>query len=376
MALSKVKAFKWLSLSDIHFGSRVTTTEELVEELDVFFDRFSDSGLMTKLDMISFGGDIWDNALMLSSDSPAIAIPFFFRLFAWASAHDISIRLLEGTPKHDRRQTETMMRIADRFKGSLDVKYVATLSIEHHEKTGFDILYVPDECRPTAEETARDVQKLLDEAGLKQVDIAIMHGMFKYQLGSIPMNSKVHDEEWYLQIVKYYITIGHVHTASQYGRILAQGSFGRLSHGQEEAKGAFWIERDEDDHWSHQFLENKLAKSYTSVRVRGTIEETFEQLDKLTRKLRAGSQFQLDIPSGHPLLNGFSELSRRYPGFGFVRKKEKIAKKESVLETPIDYRAIVLNENTIVQSILAEIDGRAPLDEIDRNRLQALLEGL
>ena len=75
----------------------------------------------------------------------------------------------------------------------------------------------------------------MKDLNIEQVDLAMMHGNFKYQL---PMPSiHMHTEEDYLSIVRYYICINHIHTASVYGRILAPGSFDRMAHGEEEDKG-------------------------------------------------------------------------------------------------------------------------------------------
>ena len=133
------------------------------------------------------------------------------------------------------------------------------------------MLYVPDKCRPTAEAVARDVQALFDEQGVEQVDIGMMHGMFKYQLGTIPMNNQVHEERFYLDKVKNFISIGHVHTYSTYERIVAQGSFDRLTHGQEEPKGAVLFTRV-DGEWSYRFVENTKAKKYVDLEVKGDLD--------------------------------------------------------------------------------------------------------
>lgn len=371
-----MKPFKWLSISDIHFGARSTTAEELIAELDAFFEGFSSKSALKDIDLLTFAGDVWDNTIAFSSEVLPAVVPWFFRLLDWCGRYGIVVRFLEGTPKHDRRQTETLLKIAQHFAEKVDVKYISTLSIEQHEKLGLSILYVPDECRPTAKEVERDVQKLLDEHHLDSVDIGVMHGMFKYQLGLIPMDAKVHDEAWYLERVKAYISIGHIHVASQYSHIVAQGSFGRLSHGEEQPKGAVLIQRLDNGEWMHRFLVNTKAKLYITIPVKGTIDQAFATIEKRLQDLPTGSYVRILAHPEHPILQGFETLIRKFPGYVFSKKKEKETVK--VIDEPdvFRYQPIVLNEQTLHEALMTEVLSRHALETADEIRLNALLREL
>ena len=77
------------------------------------------------------------------------------------------------------------------------------------------------------------------------------------------------------------IFIGHVHKSSQYGRIIAQGSFDRLSHGEEDPKGHMRATRKTDGTHDIVFIENKKAKKYITIScLYLPIEDAISKIDK------------------------------------------------------------------------------------------------
>lgn len=375
----KGRPLSYLALSDIHLGARSTTASEIIEHLTLFFGDFSYQSPYCELDAIFIAGDLWDDTVEFSSEVIQIFIPFLRRFLAWAVRHDIVVRILEGTPKHDRRQGKTIEAIVESFKlEGLDFRYVPELSIETCKGLGdLTILYVPDECRPTADDVKRDVQALLDENELDKVDIAIMHGMFKFQVGMIPDSPKVHEEAWYLEKVRHYISIGHIHVSSQYSRILPQGSFDRLSHGEEGPKGGYLIKRTDQGDWLHFFVENKHAKIYKTVKIEGEVEACLAKIDTEIKSLPLGSHVRIQAEATHPLLQGIETLKQKYPLFTFT-KKPVSATEVSTTEEVIgqDYVPVVLNRDTLTEAVYTDITGNETLSEEDERALYALLESL
>lgn len=377
------RLLSYLVLSDIHIGARTTSAAEIIAHLRAFFSDFTASSQFVNIDVLFIAGDLWDDTIVFGSDAVALFIPFFDDLMKWCGRHGIKVRILEGTPRHDRRQGASVAKLAEVTKApSLDFKYVPTLSIEKMEDLGISILYVPDECRPTSDAIARDVDAALVEAGLEKVDIAIMHGMFKYQMGNIPANhatlSKVHDEGFYLARVRQYINIGHVHTASQYNRILAQGSFDRLSHGEEAPKGAYLVKQLSETEWGHFFIENPLAKIYKTVQVKGTLEQALNQIDKSVKKLPHGSYVRIQALATHPIFRGFETLRRKYPLFVFSKKDiaEEEEKKEKTSSAPMEYVPIILNRETLTEAIFTDVSIQNTLTPEEEFKLHGLLEAL
>lgn len=378
MALSSNKLRSYLVLSDVHLGARSTTAEEILEHLTVFFYDFSDVSELVQIDTLYIAGDLWDDTIQLSSDVVSQFVLWFNRLLRWCSRNDIQIRVLEGTPRHDRRQGMILQRLVDVIDINIDFKYITQLSIEINEKLGMSVLYVPDECRPTAEICQDDVTALLNENRLEKVDIAIMHGAFKYQLGLMPMTPKVHDEAWYLDRVRYYISIGHIHTSSQFNRALAQGSFDRLGHGEEEPKGGMLIKEVRPGEWVHFFIENKLAKKYVTIDVDTSLESTLKKIEKVALALPMGSYIRIRGINTHPVFQGFETLKHRYPLHIFSKKamsKDELVEKQAPSEN-LAYKPIVLNKDTITSAIMDEVVLVSTLTPTEEERLHTHLERL
>lgn len=368
----------YLVISDVHLGARSTTADEILAHLTVFFEDFSNTSQLAQIDALFIAGDLWDDTVQFASDVIPQVVVWFDRLVRWCERNQIQLRVLEGTPRHDRRQGVSLKSIVDILNLKLDFKYITQLSIEKNEGLGLSILYVPDECRPTAEICQKDVEKLLTEHHLQKVDIAIMHGSFRYQLGLMPMTPKVHDEVWYLEHVKHYISIGHVHTPSQFNRIVAQGSFDRLSHGEEESKGGVLIKEIRPNEWMHFFIENTEAKRYVTIDTEETIDKTLSKIDRVTQTLPFGSYVRIRGLASHPVFQGFETLRARYPLFVFSKKT---LTKEDVEETHaptqvLDYKPIVLNKQTITEAILNEVVLKRSLTPIEEERLHTHLEAL
>ena len=373
----RTKPLEYLVLSDIHLGARSTTADEIIEHLDIFFDRLSDKSALAKIDILFIAGDLWDDTINFSSDVLSLFLPWFHRLLKWCGRNRIKLRILEGTPRHDRQQATTLKKIAELLAIEVDFKYIPELSIEKMEDLDLTVLYVPDECRHTAEIVERDVQSLLDEHQLEQVDIGIMHGMFEHQLGFIPNNSKVHRADWYLQKVKHYINIGHIHTASQYSRILAQGSFDRLGHGEEAAKGAYLIKELPSGEWSHFFLENKHAKLYITIEIKGSIDDALKTIDKRLKTIPGGSYIRIQGLASHPIFQGFETLRNKYPLYTFSKKALVSEEETKRIEISTSkYIPIVLNEKTLTEALFSEVSQNHSLHPDQEDRLHHLLEAL
>ena len=371
--MSRLRSY--LVLSDIHLGARSTSAAEIVQHLTVFFNNFSDRSDLADIDVLFIAGDLWDNTVQMSSDTLRLFIPFFTLLLNWCLRNKIKLRILEGTPLHDRGQSGTLVSLHEALSPEVDFKYISTLSIEKMKDLDLNILYVPDECRSSAELVVSDSQQILANEGLAKVDIAIMHGMFKYQLGSIPMSHKVYDEGWFLEHVRYYINIGHIHKPSQYGRILAQGSFDRLKHGEEEAKGAFLIREVSDGEWIHLFIENREAKCYRDISIRGTAEDALNKIDRCVDSLPPGSYIRILGESTHPIFRGFETLKLRHPNYFFSKKTK--GKEEVVISTDqAVYKAIALNRDTITQALFKEVCEINDLSKEQRDKLHVLIDSV
>ena len=278
-----IPELNYFVLSDIHLGHKRNKKENIVHNLREYFKDYHKQ--LSKVKIIFIAGDIFDTLLSNNSNEYLLATEWLTELILYSKAHNIKLRILEGTPSHDWRQAKLISSIIDKLKIDIDYKYISTLHIEHMVDFDLNILYIPDEYKHKASDTLEEVKKLLIKENLTNVDIAIMHGQFHYQIPMIRLESS-HDEDEYLNIVKYFISIGHIHTSSIYERILAQGSFDRLAHNEEEDKGGMLCTIYKDGSYRFLFLKNTRAKIFITLDYNKSSLSTEEVSNDIRNRLK------------------------------------------------------------------------------------------
>ena len=334
-----VKKIKYLVLSDIHFGSNKNKTENIINNLNSFFLKYN--AVLSGLDMIIIAGDIFDRLLSSSSTDNILATEWLTNLVYYCKKNNIILRLLEGTPSHDSRQANVLNVIIKKLKIDVDFKYIDNIYIETLPGFNLDILYIPDEIHHESERVLKDVKTLMDDKGIDKVDIAVMHGAFKYQIPVIELPS-MHDEFEYLKLVRYYISIGHIHSMSIYKRILAQGSFDRLAHNEEEDKGAMLITLDPTGDNTYKFLVNDNACIFKSIVV--NTEDVNELIDILMIELKKypiNSHIRLVIDKFNPIYKSLLEVYKRFKDYNFSNKHMKDSNEKKVTDNVLKYDPIV-----------------------------------
>ncbi len=312
------------SISDIHLAHPRTSTYHIIENLR---KAFPDDAETAKLDLLLFAGDVFDRLMNLPQDEVDAIQEWIADLLKMCAKHQIAVRVLEGTPSHDWRQSKQFVNVNNSLHHPADLKYVDTLSIEVFDRfDGLSVLYVPDEWNADAGVTLSQVRELLTLHGMEQVDIACMHGSFDYQL---PIESvKNHDSAQYMALVRYYIVIGHVHIRSELGgKILAQGSFDRLSHGEEAAKGhyRFRLSKQGQRHW---FVENPNARIYMTLDCRNMTTEAVMALLESYEDLPLQSRFRLLITRDSVVQHGIKDVRKRFPQFILTTQMDELKLQE------------------------------------------------
>lgn len=366
--------YKALILSDIHLGHNINKTNSIVNNLREFFRMYKQQ--LKNIDMIFLAGDTFDRLLVNSSVDFIIATEWLTELFMYCKQNKIILRTLEGTPSHDWKQLTSFSSIISKLNIDVDYKYIDTLEIEYIKKFDINVLYVPDEYKHNSKDTYTDVIKLLKKHNLKQVDIAIMHGAFNYQL-PITLESN-HNEEDYLKIVKHYICIGHIHTHSVKDRILAQGSFDRLIHGEEEPKGGILIDinNDERNYW---FLENKLATIFKTYRLEDEdLDKTIVYLDKELKKYPSNSNIRLIVPNDSYITKNSNIIKSRYKllNIKFDKVKQEKEIKNKLLDTELIIDSFNITKDNIVELMNKEMNKyelKGELQEIYKKELENIL---
>lgn len=368
----QLKKLKIISISDIHLGHNNVPASFIINNLNKLIP-FNDS--MADVDIIFLAGDVFDQQLFFSAGIISEIELWMVRLMRICEKYDIKLRILEGTPSHDRGQSkhfEHLKTLCD-IKG--DIKYIPKLSIEYMSD-GTTVLYVPDEYHATTFETWTEVQSLLLENNLQQVDYAVMHGMFEHQMPA-HKNMQFHNSKNYLDIVRKYIFIGHVHHMSVNQRILSQGSTDRLNHGEEEDKGIWMVTSYADSFCSDEltFVKNEGAKIFKTVNLVGVdIDDTLNKLE-FTKTLPRDSWVRviterMDIKTS--LIRSFQEQNKHiHWSMDQIKNTEssEIAVKLKV------YQPIIINLNSI-ESIVNNKLNLLGVDDEQKKRVLTLLTSI
>lgn len=305
------------SLSDIHLGHPKTSTLHITTNLG---RAFPDVESTHKLDIIFFGGDLFDRLLSLNQiDVPQI-LEWAGHFIAMCQRNQIHVVFLEGTPSHDWGQTRLLDVLQKLGKGGEYFHYVTELSIVHFKDLDIDVLFVPDEWRPETDDTWREVRELMREQNLEAVDFTILHGAFDYQL---PEHVKVpkHVTERYQLITSAHVFGAHIHTSTVRGNVRVNGSFDRLSHGEEEDKGHWRIKYPLGKEPIERFVINEHAKIYKTIDVTNVeVEEALNRLAYEVSMVPADSHLRIKANKSDGILQSFDVLRKKHPGIHWSAK--------------------------------------------------------
>lgn len=341
-------------VSDIHLGHNKNSAAQIVDNL---FVAFPDNAETASLDIIFIAGDVFDDVLMFN-DEDIDAIKYWGReLLYLCKKHRIKLRILRGTPGHDREQSKYFVLENEIHAIGCDLKYIDKLDIEYMDDLDIHVLYIPDELPGGAANTLMDVKALMRSRGLEQVDHAIMHGLFKFQIPYVD-TLVAHDEAEYLALVKHNVFIGHDHTHKQFERIYVQGSFDRLGHGYESPKGHMRAKYLPDGDWEIRFIENTGAMRFVTLDCSGKdLEQTLEFIREKVAPLPDGSHVRVRAESNHPIFTNMDSLLRIAPLLHWAKDPQRDKEKAlaPLAEINTTYVPITITPDNLAQLLLEKI---------------------
>jgi len=348
----------------VHLAHPKTITGHI---LDVLRHYFPDCHKTAELDIIFIPGDFFDRRLELPEDQVYEIRRYIRDLLELCKKHDILLRVLEGTPSHDWRQSKLFTHLNEVFGIGADVKYVDVLSIEYIEKLDLQILYIPDEWRATTRETWQDVEAKLGEHQLTKVDIVIMHGAFPHQMPEHLHNRlQLHDPDAFMAICNYVVIVGHIHFFSQFKRILSSGSLDRLAHGEEAPKGHLRVRIDRllGQHVI-EFVENTLAKVYKTYDCTGLDEhQVNDLLESALTRLPADSHVRIKCKRGDVVVSMLPHYIARYRTIDWSIKEAGKQIESDTVQTITDIstrgKGIQINATNISQLLIERIELKHP----------------
>lgn len=365
------------SVSDIHLLHNRTPTIHIVRNLSKTFTE----EYLKELDVLFIVGDVFDQISYAADRNVRHAKVWINSLLRRCARCKVVVVVLEGTPKHDRGQNDLFLQIAELGQIPVELHYITKLEILYIESLGINILGVPDEWSSgswasSTVETWREVKGLLAKHNLEQVDFTLLHGAFDYQLPPTKPHL-VHDRNNYESITRYLVLSGHIHHPSQRGRTLTNGSFDRLNHGEEHAKGhwRFTVRSAEDIHT--QFIENRGAAVYKTLNATDiSLDVAMERIDKEIKGLPDDSRLRVRAPAGHQILAALETLRKQYPKYHWEGKAVDSEQATSALQRLEDTTPVIAVEITptniegMVEAKLIQMGIEEPLRRVCLQRLK------
>ena len=252
-----------------------------------------------RVDALYINGDLWDENDILASDSMQVAIEFINDLLFICKKNNIAIRVVEGTPKHDRKQSKTLVRLNKQI--GADLKYLEGINVFHDDALNLSVGTVQDEYRPTGKETTKLFKELMKANGYSKLGIIAMHGAFQFQMPNVQIDSNFDEKVW-IKLAKYCICIGHDHNQKTYGIIRVTGSTDCLSHGETGDKGITVVDFREEDCLAY-FVVNPHPCPYLTVdgadREDDDIVAEVEEKVKYLSTVKHGKQGRLRVTYPH-----------------------------------------------------------------------------
>ncbi len=355
----KANIFRYITIGDIHLGHMNNKTKFILSNLRYMMAKFHTH--FKNLDAIFINGDLFEQAIMANSEEYREIKKWFAELVHFCVVNKIKIRLLEGTPSHDAGQPGTIFETYRKIDG-LDIKYFDSISIEYMEDFDLNIMYVPDETNLPAKKRFKIMKDVLKAKGLSKVDYIMLHGLCKHHM---PVTDEdCHDELDLLSITNYFVHTNHVHTPGVFDRIITAGSFDRLRHGEEEAKGfTYGMLNLKTKECKFNFIKNDNARTFKTIKVKDNSEEELKRLYSELNLLPENSFVRVqttvkDITAKElRKLYSFAEIKVEKPS-------KKDLEKEDIFIDTTSVEEILITKDNIIELLTDEIAGELSKEEL------------
>lgn len=264
-----------LAVSDVHLGCPRLDPYLLHKR----FVKYLYPQITSDIKILFICGDFFDSLLNLSSVSSREAMIIITELKELCRSVDCDLRVLRGTFSHDRNQPLHFINGDD--PDDLSVKMFDKISFEYHEKTGLNIVYVPD--NHGSADIYEEISNLLQSHNVEKADILVHHGYFIHMFPpGVKPDKNALDVDLISRYVKGCVLNGHVHRTSIYRNVISVGSFDRLAHDEEDPKGFYRI--DIDQNYSFKFIENKDATKFLTIDLMSFGEDGSAAITYFTKK--------------------------------------------------------------------------------------------
>lgn len=251
---------RFLVVGDIHFG--YYPPELLYKEFQLILHTIEDNAI----DCVVIAGDYYDTKLSMASAHSVYSVKAFSDLIKSCEEKGIKVRQIKGTNSHDpENQLKNLAQIANSSR--CDYKLILTVD-EEEIFPGMNVLYIP-------EEYMEDSKEYYKEYFNKKYQLIFGHGMFEETNFSTKQHTgmkkyPIFNSKEMEKICEGPIVFGHIHTAQRIrDRIQYTGSLVRSRFGEEEAKGFYIVDFDEETkETDFTFIENELTMKYDTIEIK------------------------------------------------------------------------------------------------------------
>lgn len=307
---------KIFCIADIHFGKR-KENESLYNELNKYFlSSIRERGA----DLVVLLGDLTDTKLQLNSEAVMYYNKFMDDLHRLAESMDFTIIAVNGTFSHERNQIKSFSHYFDKKLIYFD-KPGAFFS-----KEGMGFYILPEEYMRTKEEEA-DLQYDLNH--MEMYSFVFGHGMFSHAgAAAIQSDATKTRMVWnwkQFEKVKFRVVFGHIHIGTKYKNIIYCGSFSRDKFGEEEPKGFYYFEVENNKLIKEEKIINKDAPKYVYVYVT-MLPTELEDLLKALRKYSEDNDYIriiIDKPISEEHYNNILSFVKNHENTSVVNKLPK-----------------------------------------------------
>ena len=96
---------RFLVFGDVHLLHGRVPTAHIV---NILTEKIIDAGRISAIYIV---GDLWDDSRYLRTEDSKVAIAFIVWLLNYCKVQGIALRVLEGTPSHDHKQSEMIVNM-------------------------------------------------------------------------------------------------------------------------------------------------------------------------------------------------------------------------------------------------------------------------
>jgi hypothetical protein len=370
---------KILSISDIHVGHAKAKAEYMLSDIvEHVIPKVTED-----LDIFFIGGDFFDRLLNMDGTAGYHAVTIISEIRRACIANGVLLRILRGTFSHDYNQNQFFIVDDDPYiNGVQQVRLFDNISIEHIPFLDVNILYVPDDL-PYAD-AMPIIEDKVKEHQLNKVDIAVTHSYYEHLIPpNIPHRPhNTYSADRFAKIVKGPIFNGHIHTTCVYKSVITNGSFGRLCHNEEEAKGFYLVEYDKVSlKVRYEFVENTSATVFktidlTTIPKDDQVEHYIGRLKRILESANSSNPtIHVRIISESGVAHQLIEYTReRYNNVSLSHKSTKDDYKESASEIHVELVDLpIITESNLPAMVIDHLNSLGKITSLTESEIVNML---